>query len=81
MNGQTFFTANYRRINFSTSRFINAHINYDLYCSQGVRYTRLYELENNPLKVTDTYEVIATGLPGFERMDYRGAGQLWSKWR
>ena len=59
INGQTFFTANYRRINFSTSRFINAHINYDLYCSQGVRYTRLYELENNPLKVTDTYEVIA----------------------
>ena len=59
INGQTFFTANYRRINFSTSRFINAHINYDLYCSQGVRYTRLYELENNPLKVTDTYEVMA----------------------
>ncbi|MGB1152368.1 MAG: M23 family metallopeptidase [Schleiferiaceae bacterium] len=61
IQGQPFFTANYRRINFSTSRFINAHINYDLYCSQGVRYTRLYELENNPLKVTDTYEVIAPG--------------------
>ncbi len=59
IEGQPFFTANYRRINFSTSRFINAHINYDLYCSQGVRYTRLYELENNPLKITDTYEVIA----------------------
>ena len=59
IEGQPFFTANYKRINFSTSRFINAHINYDLYCSQGVRYTRLYELENNPLKVTDTYEVIA----------------------
>jgi hypothetical protein len=59
IQGQPFFKANYRRINFSTSRFINAHINYDLYCSQGVRYTRLYELENNPLKVTDTYEVIA----------------------
>ena len=59
IQGKPFFTANYRRINFSTSRFINAHINYDLYCSQGVRYTRLYELENNPLKVTDTYEVIA----------------------
>lgn len=59
IEGQPFFTANYRRINFSTSRYINAHINYDLYCSQGVRYTRLYELENNPLKVTDTYEVIA----------------------
>ena len=58
IEGQPFFTANYKRINFSTSRFINAHINYDLYCSQGVRYTRLYELENNPLKVTDTYEVI-----------------------
>ena len=58
IEGQPFFTANYRRINFSTSRFINAHINYDLYCSQGVRYTRLYELENNPLKVTNTYEVI-----------------------
>ena len=39
IEGQPFFTANYRRINFSTSRFINAHINYDLYCSQGVRYT------------------------------------------
>ena len=59
IQGKPFFTANYRRINFSTSRFINAHINYDLYCSQGVRYTRLYDLENNPLKVTDTYEVIA----------------------
>ena len=59
IDGQTFFTANYRRINFSTSRFINAHINYDLYCSRGVRYTRLYELENNPLKITDTYEISA----------------------
>ena len=57
IDDQTFFTANYRRINFSTSRFINAHINYDLYCSGGVRYTRLYELENNPLKITDTYEI------------------------
>ena len=59
IDDQTFFTANYRRINFSTSRFINAHINYDLYCAQGVRYTRLYELENNPLKITDTYELTA----------------------
>ena len=59
IEGQPFFTANYRRINFSTSRFINAHINYDLYCSGGVRYTRLYELENNPLKITDTYEITA----------------------
>ena len=57
IDGQTFFTANYRRINFNTSRYINAHINYDLYCSQGVRYTRLYELENNPLKITATYEL------------------------
>ena len=59
IDAKTFFTANYRRINFSTSRFINAHINYDLYCAQGVRYTRLYELENNPLKITDTYEITA----------------------
>ena len=59
IDDQTFFTANYRRINFSTSRFINAHINYDLYCSGGFRYTRLYELENNPLKITDTYEITA----------------------
>ena len=59
IDGQTFFTANYRRINFNTSRYINAHINYDLYCSQGVRYTRLYELENNPLKITATYELTA----------------------
>ena len=59
IDDQTYFTANYSRINFSTSRFINAHINYDLYCSGGVRYTRLYELENNPLKITDTYEISA----------------------
>ena len=59
IDDQTFFTANYSRINFSTSRFINAHINYDLYCSGGIRYTRLYELENNPLKITDTYEISA----------------------
>ncbi|MDA0898253.1 MAG: M23 family metallopeptidase [Bacteroidetes bacterium] len=59
IDGQTFFTANYRRINFNTSRFINAHINYDLYCSEGVRYIRLYELENNPLKITATYELTA----------------------
>lgn len=59
IDDQTFFTANYSRINFSTSRFINAHINYDLYCSGGGRYTRLYELENNPLKITDTYEISA----------------------
>ena len=59
IDDQTYFTANYSRINFSTSRFINAHINYDLYCSGGVRYTRLYELENNPLKITNTYEISA----------------------
>ena len=58
IEGQPFFMANYRRINFSTSRFINAHINHDLYCSQGVRYTRLYELENNPLKISNTLEII-----------------------
>lgn len=57
IEGQHFFSANYKRINFSTSRFINAHINYDLYCSQGVRYTRLYELENNPLHITNTHEI------------------------
>ena len=58
IEGQPFFMANYKRINFSTSRFINAHINHDLYCSQGVRYTRLYELENNPLKISNTLEII-----------------------
>ena len=57
VQGKSFFTAHYRRINFSTTRFINAHINYDLYCSQGVRYTRLYEMENNPLDLTTTYEI------------------------
>lgn len=57
LNGSPYFVANYTRINFSTSRFINAHINYDLYCSQGVRYTRLYELENNPLKLTQTFDL------------------------
>lgn len=56
-NGQVFFTANYRRINFNTSRFINAHVNFERYYSQGVRYTRLYELDNNPLKVTNTWEL------------------------
>ena len=57
-NGTTFFTAHYDRINFSTSRFINAHINYERYYAQGVRYTRLYELENNPLEITQTAELI-----------------------
>lgn len=57
VEGENFFTANYRRINFNTTRFINAHINYDLYCSQGVRFTRLYELENNPLDLTTTYDI------------------------
>ena len=57
VEGKSFFTAHYRRINFNTTRFINAHINYDLYCSQEVRYTRLYELENNPLDLTTTYEM------------------------
>jgi murein DD-endopeptidase MepM/ murein hydrolase activator NlpD len=57
VDGKNFFTAHYRRINFNTTRFINAHINYDLYCSQGVRYTRLYELDNNPLDLTKTYEM------------------------
>ena len=56
-DGQIFFTANYRRINFNTSRFINAHVNFERYYSQGVRYTRLYELDNNPLEVTNTWEL------------------------
>jgi murein DD-endopeptidase MepM/ murein hydrolase activator NlpD len=56
-DGQVFFTANYRRINFSTSRFINAHVNFERYYNQGVRYTRLYELDNNPLEVTSTWEL------------------------
>lgn len=62
-DGQTFFTAHYQRINFSTTRYLNAHINFDLYCQKGVRYTRLYELENNPLKITTTSELTQ---PGFE---------------
>ncbi|MEC8459194.1 MAG: M23 family metallopeptidase [Bacteroidota bacterium] len=57
-DGQVFFTAHYNRINFNTSRFINAHINYPIYSSQRVRYTRLYELENNPLKITTTYPIL-----------------------
>ncbi len=57
-NGQVFFTAHYSRINFNTSRFINAHINYKRYAAQRVRYTRLYELENNPLKITNTYPIM-----------------------
>ena len=57
-NGQVFFTAHYNRINFNTSRFINAHINYHRYATQRVRYTRLYELENNPLKITNTYPIM-----------------------
>ena len=57
-NGQVFFTAHYNRINFNTSRFINAHINYPRYATQRVRYTRLYELENNPLKITNTYPIM-----------------------
>ena len=56
-DGRVFFAANYRRINFSTSRFINAHVNFERYYSQGVRYTRLYELDNNPLEVTNTWEL------------------------
>ena len=57
-NGQVFFTAHYNRINFNTSRFINAHINYKRYAAQLVRYTRLYELENNLLKITNTYAIM-----------------------
>ena len=57
-NGQVFFTAHYNRINFNTSRFINAHINYPIYATERVRYTRLYELENNPLKITNTYPIL-----------------------
>ncbi|MDA8819268.1 M23 family metallopeptidase [Schleiferiaceae bacterium] len=57
-NGQVFFTAHYNRINFNTSRFINAHINYPRYATQRVRYTRLYELENNPLKITNSYPIM-----------------------
>ena len=57
-NGQVFFTAHYNRINFNTSRFINAHINYPRYATKRVRYTRLYELENNPLKITNTYPIM-----------------------
>ena len=57
-NGQVYFTAKYSRINFNTSRFINAHINYSIYAAQRVRYTRLYELENNPLKITNTFPIM-----------------------
>lgn len=53
-NGQTFFTAHYHRINFNTTRFINAHVNFEQYFKEGVRYTRLYTLENNPLELTES---------------------------
>lgn len=48
------FTASYKRINFSRTRYINAHINFSRWWKSGRRYTRLYEVENNPLKVTQT---------------------------
>jgi murein DD-endopeptidase MepM/ murein hydrolase activator NlpD len=55
--GAPFFEAHYRRINFNTTRFINAHVNYEQYYKEGVRYTRLYELDNNPLALTVTPEI------------------------
>lgn len=48
------FTAEYTRINFSRTRYINAHINFSRWWKSGRRYTRLYEVENNPLKLTQT---------------------------
>ncbi|HAK70727.1 MAG TPA: hypothetical protein DCM15_05065, partial [Cryomorphaceae bacterium] len=58
VNNDAVFSAEYRRINFSTSRFINAHFDYQQYYASGARWTRLYELDNNPLKISSTEETI-----------------------
>ena len=58
IEGKTAFEARYRRINFSTSRYINAHIDFEHWFATGQRWTRLYELENNPLKLTMTYPLL-----------------------
>ena len=58
VNNEAVFGAEYRRINFSTSRFINAHFDYQQYYATGARWTRLYELDNNPLKISNTEENI-----------------------
>lgn len=59
VNKQAVFSAEYRRINFSTSRFINAHFDYQQYYASGARWTRLYELDNNPLKISSTEETMS----------------------
>lgn len=61
VDGKTAFEARYRRINFSTSRYINAHIDFEHWFATGQRWTRLYELENNPLKLTTTYPLLEPG--------------------
>ncbi|CAI8347220.1 MAG: Uncharacterised protein [Cryomorphaceae bacterium] len=58
VDGKSAFEARYRRINFSTSRYINAHIDFEHWFATGQRWTRLYELENNPLKLTTTYPLL-----------------------
>ena len=59
VDDQPTFSAQYRRINFSTSRYINAHIDFEHWFNTGQRWTRLYELENNPLKLTTTHPVLS----------------------
>jgi len=59
VDNQPTFSAHYRRINFSTSRYINAHIDFEHWFNTGQRWTRLYELENNPLKLTTTHPVLS----------------------
>lgn len=58
---QTIFRAHYSQLNFSTTRYINAHIHYRHYTQSRSRWTRLHALPNNPLRLQETPSVSATG--------------------
>ena len=51
IDGKLYYQLTYDRLNFSTTKYINAHINYSRYDESGKRWTRLYTLPNNSLKI------------------------------
>ncbi len=52
--GDTLYQVQFDRLNFSTNRYINAHINYPLYSTYKKHYHRLHQVKNNALAIYPT---------------------------
>lgn len=54
VNDQVQYSAVFDRLNFETNRYMNAHIDYNLFKKYRKHYHRLFKTENNPLDIYKT---------------------------